>query len=646
LSSVPNNFQAKIYLDGELFSEKTISSNNTLLFSKDFPLGFESHQLFIDLNSQSNNSRQVCYRKIDINTTVKEIKNNSLYINGEKFLIKGMIPSFLGNNISLNIEEGFSQLKKIGINTLRFYHASTDKIREEAKNNHLLIIDQPNESTWDNFNIFNDFQVKSFINRYRNTVKYNQSNPFWLFTGLGNEWELKVNKEGNIKQVAEILTEAQNVTNNFPSTYSTYFTFIDYPVNILGINMLDNGSVYWDKAVGKLKENNKVFYASEFGGFTAFLEKTVPEIRYNRILKEWDILLHSGSIGANFYQSHDNWAQSLPSGYNNPNKAEHNDDVRGFWDEKNQEKIELQALKLVLSDIRIINDFENQEIKDCQDSFSFIFKNIREYKLKDVYLNIKGEDFYLGDFNSLEEKEFIFESKYEKEEKLNLVFSYTTHSGLKNYSQIDFQVPCFGNRVKIINEDFVLNENKDNLVRGKLISSSKLNFVVPKNYSSFYVNEEEYQNNQSYYSINVDGPYYKVFNLMFSKDKLNWQKFSQDSEIGGGLYYFKFKWPNVSNYSTYLIIEGAGSEKISFELKYGRKDINIHSYRENVIHISDLGNIKEGDEIIFSLNRNMIKYVDKRATATYQVPLIYEDDLLVDFQAPVVFSVNEFEIKK
>jgi hypothetical protein len=417
-------------------------------------------------------------------------------------------------------------------------------------------------------------------------------------------------------------------------------------VDILGINMLDNGEVYWQGAIGKLKENNVLYYASEFGGFTAFLEKTVPEIRYNRILKEWEVLLNSGALGANFYQSHDNWAQPLPNGYNNPNKAEQNDDVRGFWDEKNEEKLELQALKSVLSDIKIVNDFENQEIKNCHDSFTFLFKNIRDYKLKDVYLNIDEESFYLGSFNPNEKKEFVLDPGYNKEDKIKLLFSYTTHSGLRNYSQIDFQVPCFGKNVKIINEDFVLKESQEELIGGKLISSSKLNFVVPKNYPDFYLNEKKYQNNQDYYSIDVDGPYYEVVNLEYSKDKKNWQKFTNDTKIGGGLYYFKFKWPNVSDYNTYLIIEGAGSEKLNLELKYGNKNINIHSYRENVIHISSLGNIKEGDEIVFSLNRNMIKYVDKKAIANYQVPLIYKDDLIVNFQAPLVFSVNEFVIKK
>lgn len=646
ISVLPDDYYVKTYLNKKLVYEGNIVNSNFTFFEKEIPLGFDNYDLYVEFNSSKGNSRNMCYRDLNFTSTKKEIKDSKLYLNGEEFLIKGIIPSFLGNNIDLDMESGFSQLKEIGFNTLRFYHGATDKIISVAAMNDLMIIDQPDNSTWGNFNIFNDFQVDKFINSYIKTINSNSANPYSLFTGFGNEWELESKGENNIFTIFEIIKKAKTKIESFPSSYSSYFTFLDFPVDILGINMLDTGDIYWDKAVSKLEENKTVYYASEFGGFTAFLEKTVPEIRFNRILKEWNILLSSGAQGANFYESHDNWAQSIPKGYNNPNRAEQNDDLRGFWDEENNEKLELRALKLVLSDIEIINNFESEEIKNCSDEYVFKFQNIRNYNLKNVSLEIMGSNYYLGDFYPQEKKEFILNSSISKEEKLNLKFSYTTHSGLKNYSLISFQVPCFGDSVKVINNDVIIENNNSQLLKAKPISSGKINFVIPNSWNKFSINDRQYINDKSFYSIDIGGPYYEVNNLQYSLDKKNWKTYNEDVEIGGGLYYFKFLWPDIDNYNSYLIIEGSGANEINFDLKYGSKEIAVHSYRENVIHLSSLGNIKTGDEIIYSINRDMIKYVDSNVTKSFNVPLIYNDDLIVNFIEPKVFSINDFEVKK
>ena len=44
-------------------------------------------------------------------------------------------------------------------------------------------------------------------------------------------------------------------------------------------------------------------YHSEFGGFVAFHEKTIPELRMNRLEDEWAILIKKGALGANFFES-------------------------------------------------------------------------------------------------------------------------------------------------------------------------------------------------------------------------------------------------------------------------------------------------------------------------------------------------------
>lgn len=651
LSGVFDGFYLISHLNGEKYGQEEIKNGSLDFFEYEVPLGFDSYNLVVNIYSSGLKAQNVCHRQIKISNTLKEIINGEFYLNKEKFLIKGMIPSFLGNNIDLDMKSGFKQIKEIGINALRFYHGATDKIIQEAANNDLLIIDQPDSSTWNNFNIQNDYQVKNFLNRYERAVKRQEGNPYALLTGIGNEWELSNPAPQLASSVYKIIQEANLRVKNFPNSYSTYLTFINYPVDILAINMLDSGDTYWTKVLENLKDSGQMFYASEIGGFVAFREKNYPELRYNRLSYEWNKLLAAGGIGANFYQSHDNWAQPLPAsgGYNDPNKAEHYDDLRGFWDHKNKEKIELKALKEILSDLKIIDNFIERNFGECGDGLNISLQNIREYKLKGVILKDDNNEISLGDFLPNEIKEvfipYQFLLKWDGEKELK--FSYTTHSGLKNYSNIFFTNPCLSDKVKILNNDKMIKEEGGSFVKGDLINSNYLNFVVPLSWKKFSLNGQDYENNQTYYSLPVPGPYYDVIDFEYSKDAYVWQEYESGVDIGGGLYYFRFTWPDVLGSDSYLIIDGSGTDLINFDLKFGKKEVLAHSYRENIIHISEINNPKPGDIIKFSLNRNMTHYVDRKVVASnFQVPSLFKNDVIVDLARPVIFSLTSFEIKR
>ncbi len=626
------------YLDDKLISEKKVIGNGEYTKAiSDLPLGWESHKV----NTVVKNPTVSCLRTNYFSTSFKEIKGNSLYVNGEKFLIKGIIPSFSNNVTNLSLDLGFEQIKKVGANTVRFYHSIGDEIKNNATKYNLMIIDQPDQSTWDEFSLDNFLSRNFYLSRYNKMVKKSEGYPFLLLNGLGNEWELGGSDPVSIiPKVKDFVAKTlSSSTDSELSSYSTYLTFVNYPVDILGVNMLDTGSTYWNKALNILENMNKPFYASEFGGFVAFWETVPADLRIARFTSYWNDLLNAGGLGANFFESHDNWAQPVVDGYNDPFKSDQPDDTRGLWDKDNNEKLELKFLREIFSDFQINVIDETISLKNNEVGFQI--KNKREYALKDVVMNYRNTEINIGDFKPSESKivKLPIDPTKIVSPKIQLVFDYTTHSGFEEISTNDLVLPIVGDKPIITNSDFVEKESSSNDITGRLIDSNKIEIIIPESWKTFEFNGKTIGKNGVKMELPVENPYHNVSDLQFSEDGLNWMPFDSN-KIGGGHYLIRFKLPKISNSEKYLILTGLGADKITIDYGSGNfVTFNTFNYRENIINLSTLGQEIFNNYITLGIDRQQTVYITKEDSPSGK-------EILVNMERPKVFSPADIEIRK
>lgn len=645
----PEELVMKTFLDGELIEEKTILPGLSDILDREYPLGWEKHELGIEIEGRGIGRLSTCGRDTAFSTTLRELRGNDLYINDEKFLIKGVIPSFSSNQINLDMDYGLKQIKEIGANTVRFYHGANERLLDQAEAAGLLIIDQPDRSTWDELDLTSNFQVGNYLGRYRKLVKEHEGEPFILWDGLGNEWELGSHTSPGraITLVTETLKTALNSADNPLTSYSTYYTFIKYPVDISGINMLDTGRTYWVKALDLVRQTNKPFYASEFGGFVAFWEKTDPELRMYRLQAEWETLIASGALGANFYQSHDNWAQPVVIGYNDPWKPEQPDDLRGFWDEKNQPKSELAVLVRILSDFRVT---VSGPIADPREPITVLVENIRPYLLSGVKMEAGQEIVELGDFSLKESKEveYILTPEEARARRLALRFSYTTHSGLEGVSRVELVLPLAGSEPLILNDDFIVSGSSAQAVTGRLLSSARLRAILPDSWERFSLNGTEQENSRTVLNIALDNPYRAVDGLEVSRDGTIWTPFRASQPAGGGVYYLRFRWPKLTANKQLLIVGGAGAGQIEIIHRGSARIWPSHNYRENAIDAVELGSPVAGELVTIRLDRQQAAYIDQRAIKNdlKGVDIALEGNMLIDLEAPRIFAPSDIDLRR
>ncbi|TSC96583.1 MAG: Glycosyltransferase group 2 family protein [Parcubacteria group bacterium Athens1014_26] len=632
-----NKSSITYYLDGKKVFDENVSGSEENIAKLNFPLGWEKHELA----ATAQGDGFICKRTNYFSTALTEIKNNSLYVNGEKFIIKGIIPSFSGARLNLSLDSGLGQLKEIGANTVRFYHSLSESIIAAASKYNLMVIDQPNQSTWDEFDISSSGEKASYVKRYDDMIKKSQGFPYLLFNNLGNEWELGDKSANPIGDVKNLINQIKADSYVWPVSYSTYSTYADYPVDVIGINMLDTGNTYWTKALQALQDFKKPFYASEFGGFTAFWENTPTELRITRFIEYWDDLMNSGAFGAVFFESNDNWAQPVASGYNDPLKPEQPDDMRGFWDEKNKEKLELKFLKEIFSDFDV--KILNKTIASGVTEVSVSLNNKRDYSLKNISVNYRDNSLVVGDFKPLETKllKLAISRGDIQAGKLDLKFEYSSHSGFKNVSINEINLPILSEVPRILNSDFILSQADKGEIKGEMIFSDKIDLVAPDSWQSFYLNGKNIIKTAPRMAIAVENPYHDVLDLRYSGDGISWQKFNSD-EIGGGVYYLKFKIPPIVNNKKYLILSGLGTDNITLQAADGEiLEISVHNYRENII---DLNLIKKDfldGEVVLKINRQQIKYIDKNIAGAG-----LKNDVWINIDPPIIFSSADIEITK
>lgn len=403
------------------------------------------------ISAEINTEKFTCVQNKKFSTSVKEMIDGKLHLNGEPFLIKCIIPSFSNSKVNLDVDTGLKQIKRAGANCIRLYHTPQEDFLVGAKKYQLLIVSQPDETTWENISMSDDASVKRLFDKYKKHVALTEGYPYILLDSLGNELEFNSIVETSVPNIKKVLNEVKGSHHyRLPISYSTYFTFIKYPLDILGINMLDSGDVYWSDALTYARSLNIPFYASEFGGFVAFYERTPSFLRIHRLYENWQDLMRNQALGAAFFQSHDNWAQPVPTGYNDPFTDEMPDDTRGFWDIDNRPKEELNHLSHILSDLRF-EYLGSRQLKVI---------NQRSFRIQNLKLSINQQAFEKDELG--EGDNFLIHLNQDIG-LLKIKADYLTHLGLKNEIEFNLDLKKGMRPITLLSQVIEVKQSHDNL---------------------------------------------------------------------------------------------------------------------------------------------------------------------------------------
>jgi len=579
-----------------------------------------------------------CSREIRTVGVAKEIRDGKLYVNGEPFLIKAVVPSFSSAGTALPTATGYRQIKELGANAVRIYHPPTTEMDEAASREELLVIDQPSSSTWTNIDIDSDWDRALLKRRIDRLFEERRAFPYTLFHLAGNELEISLHGRA-IRQVFDFLKELPRTNANDLLSYSTYYTYLNYPVSVLGINMLDTGETYWNKGLGLASRFEMPVYGSEFGGFAAFFERTPALLRAYRLRRYWEKLLEHKFLGAVVFESHDNWAQPVPSGYNDPLSPEQPDDQRGIWDRLNQPKLEKQVIEQLYSDIQIFVR-DNELAKDAS-HMSVALKNIRPYALRDLKLiddknNLVFSSAYIGAGEEIEKSIQIPEKQ-----NSHLRAYYSTHSGLKGVSSIRLAAPIRGERPVVLNHSFLSTAENEREISGWMLESGELYVLGANNWKRIQIGDK-------FYEISLDSNHFPLPSPMLSltsevsPDGGNtWLPFhTKDCNIGDCL--LRFEVPSVRDKSeALLLLGGLGSDHFTIRRGANGKPLEMesHYYREIALPLESLPEQGKGNIFYVEIKRNRTTYVSAADNP-------YGEAITIDLEPPQLFQPTRISIER
>ncbi len=429
-----------------------------------------------------------CVATRPLSTRFVDLSGNTLRVNGEPFLIKGMIPTFSSPRIGIPLAQGLDQIAEIGVNTIRLYHPASSDWLSGLKKEGLMLIEQPSHSVWDETDLTRSSQAKSLAEAYLSLLRARQSEPQALLLLAGNELELgsgTVEKRRLLKNewLPELRSLREKWGHHHPALgYSSYLALENYPLDIFGLNALDSGNTYWNGALGRLVKNGTPFFLSEWGGFVAAKERPPTLLRLARMSEEWNRLLELGALGAVFYESHDDWAQPVFDWVNDPFTPDHPDDTRGVWNEKNQPKPERDLLMRLYSDVDVT--LSPAAHGDWSGPLLAVIRNRRSYALRSTSWKAGGTLWNLGTLLPHEEKRRVFSTRESSQLKpdpdgqIGWRLETLTHSGLKARSTGRSPLPRGG--IAVWSEDWVLAEAPTpNRQAGFLYQSRKIEFGAP-----------------------------------------------------------------------------------------------------------------------------------------------------------------------
>lgn len=533
--------QVMLDIHGERTSH--VLNQGEVIVSKVFPLGFEEYTYTVLIPETG------CSVVDTVSTRYIETKEGSIYMNNEPFLVKGIVGSYSQRSVGLTHDEGMASIANLGANAIRIYHQPHSSFITALDNHHLFAMVQPSRSNWKSTDLWLRGSL-GLLNRYNRLQETYQHHPQMLLMNLGNEIEL--HSADRINTIFQMLDTIDQRNYDQLASYATFYPSINYPSEVLGVNMLDTGETYWKKALDVLEQFDKPVVATELGGFEAFYEKTDPVLRAIRLKQQWEHILTRGFSGAFIFQSHDNWAQPVPQGYNNPFVAEQPDDTRGIFTRDNEPTSLAHIVTHIFSDITSSYMLSEQTLL-------VTLENIRPYTLYDVVLD---NGVSLGDISPYSSKEITLTvSEYDTSA---LQIRYQTHGGIPGNQVIllpSTKQPFFPRR-----EQFLPLSHNDRMIEIIPLEDS-VDVMMPE---SWNISNYEIQSN----SIVDVGPILQM----------ELQEGSLPQGDDTGVYQLTFSSPE-SLEGKQLLLEGMGASQVQLYIGEHVLDVSVHPYREQLIDI-------------------------------------------------------------
>ncbi len=563
-------------IDGEQVHQENLTKEQSeVTFEKRFPMWRDKKMLEVEVSADKFS----CKQKYPFTTVLHEIKWREYFVNSEPFLVKGIIPSFSHSRVEP--EDAYSQIKLAWANAVRLYHSPSDEVLNLLEELELMLMSQPDSSTWSNVNITSDRQRKKLVERYQKLAFKTNWFPYSLFVALGNEIELSSsNREKNITAISKTLEEIiQSGKKSFPLAYSTYLTYISYPTDIEAINMLDTGKTYRKKALQLVAKRNKPILASEFGGFVAMWEKDLTtEVRAHRMYVYFNDLLKNWGIWAMFFQSHDDWWQPVVRGYNDPFSPNLPDDVRWYRDRDNTPKKELIHLKNIFADLQF----------GISSTWNLRIENRRKYGLHGIDLSIfDGDKVHKVSYEQLKPWQIYETNILLKKEKYNYELWYVTHKWLHHSVQHEFDLRW------------------SHIWDGSPIQEISLN--------AWYREEGEDRKKMKYGQV----------------PKQWWVE-------------VMIQLPHDLQENDSLVLSGIWADQIEINQEWENAKtylFNTHPYRDIMLNLKDLWEgINVAKPFVVSIERSDTTYISKHSYAA-------DSDVFIDFELPVLYRFQEEEIK-
>ncbi len=338
-------------LDGKALARQKVTEDYKIVSARtSFPMGWETKLARARVVGKGFR----CESAEPVSTSIVEVSSKTLLVNGEPFLVKGVVPSFSHPSMGVSLEKGYGLIKELGANAIRLYHPPTPEIRAAAEKSRLLVIDQAEASTWDNVALRRPRERLALRGRYQKLKEENRGFAYSLIHELGNELDLGVPEDEWSPALRELTRGLGRAAGGErPASYATHRVDADFPTAVRTYNMLDTGRHYWTAGLASAVSHPEPVLAGEFGGFLGAVEVLPSWYRTWRFERQWDALLSAGAAGGVFFESHDNWAQPRFKGITDPFTPDAPDDRRGIWEREGRAGMEADAVRDLYSDVAL-----------------------------------------------------------------------------------------------------------------------------------------------------------------------------------------------------------------------------------------------------------------------------------------------------
>lgn len=525
------------------------------------PLGWDTRSFRVQVSGKGF----ACQSRHVAATSFVQVRGKELFVNGERFLVKGIVPTFSQPSINLSMETGLDQLKAVGVNTIRLYHAASAAIMASAAKAGMLIIDQPDASTWDNADLRIESERLALLSRLQALRIKANSSPYVLIHNLGNELELSHETPATYERLTQSIATAVASNGTWPPvSYATYNIDRDLPLSLRAVNMLNTGQHYWEKGLAGLSAYKSAVYASEFGGFLAVEESPPPELRVFRFLGQWQRLLSLGFNGGVFFQSHHNYAQPVPGVISDPFSPDQPDDQRGLWDPSNKEVIPVHFLEEMYADVHIQVTMPEPPLDQGQARIKVA--NIRPYRLDQVRvagLMVDRSQLDVGALLPGEVKTYDLPSSLLQGGSTGLDVAFRSHQGLPGRARVHVFIPTEPAAVALLNTDAFLIRQDYRSIEAHILSSSKIGLYLPKDWAVYRLNGAVHRRTKAYEEIDIGmNPLHPATAVLQSRDGEKWTAFAPDA-MQAGRYFLKFNLPQTHSKLPRLILEGLAAHTVT-----------------------------------------------------------------------------------